>query len=54
MELDAFSMVPYTALTMTITAACVLSGLPMIMGNGVYLFEELDSTVAPVICTAVR
>jgi hypothetical protein len=53
MEVGGFRYIPYSTLSLIITLACVLTGLPFLMGNGVYLFEAMDGTVNPIICMAV-
>ncbi|XP_063682588.1 sodium-dependent neutral amino acid transporter B(0)AT1-like [Bolinopsis microptera] len=53
MEVGGFRYIPYSILSLVITLTCALTGLPFLMGNGVYLFEAMDGTINPVICMAV-
>ena len=53
MEVGGFAYIPYTTLVMIVILLSALSGLPFVMGNGVYMFEELDGTGSVIIAVLV-
>ena len=53
MEVGGFAYIPYTTLVMIVILLSALGGLPFVMGNGVYMFEELDGTGSVIITLLV-